>query len=506
MQNHVGVFPTDDQLLKKISEVKYLSTDNTWRYRVIMRYFYEQQRRYRSNMSPREVYSHLKEVEYFKDYTEEELSSDLQQLTQWGNLVATQEVTLYQTIEDFKRKNFRYQCTAYAVEIEELIVKLEGMEHTEGGSLERTLVIRLLDKLRELTDHGYKSDARIGEGEGLNQLWNELFSYFKELIAHTANYLAYIESNKLDQMLQKEAFIIYKNALTDQLKNFIIVLQDYAPKIKAVLKDMEFELINKRLEMIVDYLSNNPLQQLGKEELTDQYLSQWLSLKEWFLGSNNDISQLTILQQSTEKAISQITRTAQQLSEKYGNSRNQYRDYLKLSEWFNDMEDMAEAHKLFAYTFGVLHTRHLFAGVKATEDIEAHIWELPPTVINLQPRIRNSQKTIRTNMKSKTKDKMEIMQEYIQRKEEERQIIETLVNGNSITLSDLIEVEPIVRKSILNWIGRSMGSGKYHNNVWIGKTEYGQKFKLYRKNDKTIIIDSEDGRLKMPNFEIEFMR
>lgn len=111
----------DQSILKPIIEATYLTTDNAWRYRSILRYFYEQHEKMRQYLFPEEVYAYLKEFEPFREYTLEMLTSDLEQLVKWKNLIARQETGKVKTIEEFKKKRFRYQCSPYTVEMERMV-------------------------------------------------------------------------------------------------------------------------------------------------------------------------------------------------------------------------------------------------------------------------------------------------------------------------------------------------------------------------------------------------
>jgi len=67
----------DDIRLRTISEATYLTTDNAWRYRSILHYFYVEHEKLRQYLFPEDIYGHLKESPYFKEYTEEQLHGDL---------------------------------------------------------------------------------------------------------------------------------------------------------------------------------------------------------------------------------------------------------------------------------------------------------------------------------------------------------------------------------------------------------------------------------------------
>ncbi len=63
----------NDIVLKPITEATYLTVENAWGYRAILRYFYEQYERIRQFLFPDEIYHFLKQYEVFRRYTVEML-------------------------------------------------------------------------------------------------------------------------------------------------------------------------------------------------------------------------------------------------------------------------------------------------------------------------------------------------------------------------------------------------------------------------------------------------
>ena len=66
-----------DKLIKPISETKYLSTENSYRYRPIMRCFYRHYERLEYWLYKEDVFKELKENDIFNKYTIEECERDL---------------------------------------------------------------------------------------------------------------------------------------------------------------------------------------------------------------------------------------------------------------------------------------------------------------------------------------------------------------------------------------------------------------------------------------------
>ncbi len=177
----------DEQDLKSIVEVSYLNRENTWRYRAILQYCFLQHERLHHYVYPEEIYQYLRDSRFFNDYTEEQLQQDLKQLVEWKNLIPRQETGRVQTIDDFKRKKYRYQCTPYTIEIERMIIRLRQLGDSFGGSLEATLFERLLKALTQLLEEG----PALAGGE-LNQNWEDLWGNFRNMVQNGSDYLAHL--------------------------------------------------------------------------------------------------------------------------------------------------------------------------------------------------------------------------------------------------------------------------------------------------------------------------
>ncbi|TCS84482.1 TIGR02677 family protein [Tepidibacillus fermentans] len=501
----------NDQLLKAISEVTYLTTENAWRYRSILRYFYQQHERLRHYLFPEEIYEYLQQSPHFQEYTEEQLQNDLNQLVQWKNLIPRQETGRVSSIEDFKKKKFRYQATPYTIEIERMVQGLEKLGDSFGGSLERTLFDRLLEFLFQLTayhKHPFHEGKREYEADKLSneelyRMWEDLFDQFRKMAENATDYIAYLKSEKVEEVMMTEAFLAFKDSLTEYLRNFMTALQRSSLKIEAVLNDTSNTFIQRVAKRLVTYQLLIPrLTDLPKEEqLVQQFIDQWESLKKWFLGGTSHESELSFLQNETNETIRRMTRFAQRLGERSQNFRSKRKDYLHLAKWFSEMQDIQDAHKLSSVVFGVFHTRHFQTDGIETEDIYSEIWDQPPTIFTLKPRIRNyKEKTRPGAIVSKEQEKKETLKQYMLEKEAEQKMLEQIIEQKQIVISQLKRVDPYVRKTILNWIGKAMG-----NKEQIGKTETGRRFKLFQLDDSMIQLESEDGVLTMPNYVFYFI-
>jgi len=489
----------NEQDLRVIEEVSYLSTENTWRYRAILHYCFTQHERLHHYIYPEEIYQHLKASSFFAAYTEEQLQQDLKQLVEWKNLIPRQETGKVHTIEDFKRKKFRYQCTPYTIEIERMVDRLQQLGGGfGGGSLEVTLFERLLAALVRLVEEG--STLEAGE---LNQTWEDLYGYFRDMVQNASDYLAHLKSDKVEEQMMTEAFVAYKNAFTQYLQNFILSMQRTSYKIEAALRKMPPALLAELVSRLADYQMRIPRMepQPSREEWEESYFDKYRSLTEWFFGRAGLPSELLTLQNETTDTIRRIARFAQRLGERHQAFRSRRHDYLHLAGWFAGMEDVREAHRLSALLFGVRHTRHLYAAPRLSEDMDRAVWEEAPTVVMVTPRVVGYREKSRTGaVLDRTAEKRAAFWEYIGRQRQNEALIEQLIHNRQIVLSELPEVDPFVRKTLLGWITRCIQS----KDKQI-QTETGRKISLIEANSgQRAVLRSVDGALEMPDFTLKF--
>ncbi|SEP42065.1 TIGR02677 family protein [Propionispora vibrioides] len=489
----------DELDLRAIIETSYLHTDNTWRYRAILRYCFVQHERLHHYIYPEEIYGALKESPFFTTYSEEQLQQDLKQLVDWKNLIPRQETGRVHTIEDFKRKKFRYQCTPYTIEIERMVQRLQQLgSGFAGGSLEVTLFERLQAALLRFLEQGPTLEA----GE-LNRTWEDLYGYFRDMVQNASDYLAHLKSDKVEEQMMTEAFVAYKNAFTQYLQNFILSMQRASFKIEALLKRTNPDKLMALAGKLADYQLTIPRMdvQPSREEWMDSYQDRYRSLAEWFLGRNGLPSELVTLQNETTDTIRRIARFAQRLGERHQAFRSRRHDYLHLAGWFAGLTDIGEAHKLSALLFGVAHSRHLYAEPRLSEDMEQGVMEELPTEVLTPPRVVGYREKSRPGaLQDRTAEKQAALRAYIAEQRRQEQLIDQLIDDHKIVLADLPPIEPFVRKTLLNWIARCMQSQERYI-----QTETGRKIRLLADAaDRRIQLKSTDGILEMPNFTLQF--
>lgn len=482
--------------MKKIIETSYLTADSAAYYRTILRYFYHQHERMRDFIAPEEILDYMRSIPAFADYQEDLLHQQLAQLVKWNNLIARQDMTNAKTIEEYKKKRFRYQCTPYTVEIERMIVNLEKIGDTFQGSLERSQFDRLYQALTSLQTE--LDNDLTKPAEEYMRIWEDVFRYFQTIRTSTADYIAYINSEQTDQRMQTEAFLVYKNQFTTYLRDFIVSLQKTSLQIQQLLSELAIENMKPFFQKLIEHRGAIPRLEDVSSSAADwqtEYEEYWSSLRQWFLGSVTQQSELDILQWQTNEMIRRMTRYVQRIGERQQHFRSRKKDYLQLSKWFADCHDQEEAHQLSAVVFGSMTIQHLQLEEATTENLHVDTWEEAPTEITIKPRtVRYREKTKPSAFISNEQKKKEQREQYLKERAQEKRLIEKYMNKGKITLSSLPKVEPFIRKVLLSWIGKSMA-----NKDRMVKTDYGLQVKVILDSQKTITLRAEDGDLQMPD-------
>jgi uncharacterized protein (TIGR02677 family) len=491
---------------KRVKEATYLTAEKAWSYRAILRYFYIQHERMREFLFPEEILAYLRNDYTFQTYEMDELHQDLDSLVRWGNLIARQELGKSKTIEEFKKKRFRYQCTPYTVEFERMLIQLEGVGESFGGSLEKKQFERLYQVLLRVERVVHRTS--VESNEECAQIWKDVLTYFRQITQNTSDYIAYINSEEVEERMQTEAFLIYKDQFTTYLRDFIIALQSTALQTQELLSSLSKEALQPFFEQVSHHQQqafrfSEKLEGETKEEDTRKELAEkWDSVVSWFLGNEHGESEFEMLESRTNEAIRRITRVVQRLGERHQHFRSRKKDYMHLAKWFDEIDDIKEAHELSSVVFGVFHTRHFHGDHVPTEDIYLDVWEEAPMVHETKPRIRGyREKTKAGSIKSNETKKLEMKKQHLAEQKKEKALIEKYIDEGEIHLDQLPSVESSVRKVFLLWIGKAMG--RKDRTV---KTEFGRDVQVEIDRNKKILLHADDGILEMPKVVFRFLQ
>ena len=480
-----------EKLTKQISETKYLSTENSYRYRPIMRCFYHHYEQLEYWLYKEDIYNELKNNEAFSNYTLEECERDLETLTDWMSLSKMQDTKNATTIEEFKNKKFRYQMTEYATEIERLTIVLEEME-IKTASLEPKLFDRLRISLASLENIDVLTE------DSVNELWNNLNDDFTKLNQNYQDFLKKFNEPKSEELLQSQLFLQFKNEISKYLREFIRGYQKNVNHIKNSIFKIDANAIELFLNKLNSYHKKTPLvgTNFDFEHLKEVNRGKITNIFKWFTGTTTSPSEGEKLMNTTDNIIVKIAKYANSLVELHGNMTNRREEYKHLCRLFDKLENIDTANKYASVVFGIENVRHFTGSSTLNTDDIINTYDIPPIemVLSSRTKTRREKVTI-TPIVDKTEEKRKQLELYRKEQEQNKQILNSLIKEGKITLDKELKLSKIERRYIQKLLASKSKK----------ETEFGLNYEI-NKLDGTCKIISEDGIFIMNSLEIEFER
>lgn len=488
-----------EKLTKPVREANYLNVENTGRYRSIIRLFFFYYEKLKYWMYQEEVYEELIEDPYFSGYTMEQCQMDLATLVSWGNLMTLQDTKKVTTIDEFKNKKFRYQLSEYAVEIERMVVHLENL-FVEGASLEPTLLERICHHFARLSELSHETDERI------YGWWSDLKNDFIRLNQNYQDYMRTLNSVKAEEMMQTQAFLAFKDRLIEYLRSFVKSLQLNAGMIENYLRELDAEKLQPLFERILAYeltipRMENERENVSQKQIWENIIGRWNSIREWFISCDGKEAEVNQVFNTTNEIIRKITRYANRITENNNHGINRREEYAKLAEMFSKCGDLQEAHCLSAVVFGMEKPLHLQGEMeRTTESINVGVYEEPPYVVEIQPRVRTyREKSSRSAIIDKTQEKELAKKEEMERMRRERELLQSYIVDHRLCFAELPVLEPQIRDAFLLWLSKAL-----ERKDRVAKTEDGRVYRVEENVGKRCEIVCTDGVFSMPEYTLIF--
>ena len=486
--------------LKPLSEFKYLNAENVSRYRLIMRVFYENHMKLRYWLRPLDVHGAVLHTGLIQDYTLEQCEQDLQVLHEWGNLECQQDKAKSTSIEEFKKKRFRYQMTAAAVEIERLLESLKRVQGY-GGELDAGPLETILQRLRDVRDRG----TQMSPAEAF-ALWKELQDRFRKLHENAVDYYAQISSTKAEALMQTAAFLTFKEDLRRYLQRFALGLQQFGAHVEGMLRALPAETVEAFLERVTRGEMEIPNLEDARDfdERIAAHREEWASFVAWFMGSDSDESEVVKLERATKEAIGRVVRQALALQEQARAGVSRRRDLAYLAQWFMRLDSIEDAHRLGAVVFGLYVPRH-FQGEppRSTDSADCSMWEETPLFRALSPKTRGPrQRLVISPVRDRAVQKAKALEAWRASQASARGLERRWLREGTFAISDYERLELEDRELLLQWISRALARPNHRFRHAEG---FQIRVELPPKGDRHH-ISFPDGEMEMPNFRFHIRR
>ena len=475
-----------DKLLKPITEVNYLRAENVDRYRIIIRYFYQEHEKIHYWMFKEDIYDMISALPGYEDYTMENCQNDLQALCDWGNLVATQDTSVPNTLQEFKNKKFRYQLSEYTVVIERMTIDLEHLA-VEGASLEPTLLERIRKQILQLLAVRDKSNMEVADW------WRSLNDDFIRLNQNYQDYIKTLNSAKAEQMMKSREFLVFKDKLITYLQTFVKSLQEHGMIIEDYLSGVKDEDMALIFDKVAEYELSVPHQFPYHKELP-----YWKIVRDGGRVFSTGLSEKMITMKFMKR---KITRYALQIGELHNQGANRKEEYRRIAEIFAKCNTMDEAHRLSALVFGAdtcMHLKNIAS--RDTDSIHSGVYQEASAFLALEPRTKVARKKHeRKPATDYALDRRIQRLEYEAQREAEQKKIKELSKNGEIIFSQLPLLDKATRKALLGWVSKALAASDRR-----AKTDQGQHYHIEKEREGDCILHCEDGNLVMPCFKILF--
>ncbi|HSH75863.1 MAG TPA: TIGR02677 family protein, partial [Longimicrobiales bacterium] len=352
--------PLHPSIPRRVEEAAYLTAPNAERYRVIVHHFYQQYVEQRDWLTAEEVWRHVREL-LDSAYTVERCEEDLRALVAWQNLMSEQDRSRVSSLDAWHHRNQVYHITAVTVELERA---LESLRHSAGrrGSLDPSLIEMLVAGLTELDrslDHLPEAPDKSFVAAKVRRPWKEVHSRFEELRTSANDFHHALRETRPENLAGREAFLIYKDVLVENLSGFIVELGDAVERIRDVVHRWASDgTLHRLVELLTDYEARYQADATGPIDpvlIRDEYARQTRVFHEWFRRRGGS----DILRRTTMDAIESVARHTQRLTDPRRVGSNRRRDLERLVEAFRACDTLDQAHLLAARTLGCVVPRHL---------------------------------------------------------------------------------------------------------------------------------------------------
>lgn len=344
--------------LNSVPEASYLTAENAWRYRAIMRTFYLESQKAHIRLNKTELLALLRADGHFAEYTAEQLEQDLNALCSWRNLVPIQDPHRPTSIAEYKNKQFSYSMSQTATEIERMTISLENLD-LRTAILSSQLFERILDTLERMTERT-GADART-----LNQLWDQLQRDFRQLTNRYQDYLRDFYSSHARHILQTTEFLPYKDKVVRYLQEFVLELQRYAEKIRRMLLGLPPEQVETMLQQVYAMqLQEGEGRLIQRSEdyprqLREEIYGFWQGFYRWFVPGESRQSDSEHVLELANDIIQRILMNAELILQTHSGGANRKVEYKKFLELFAACPTLADGRRLSGMVFGAQRAVHL---------------------------------------------------------------------------------------------------------------------------------------------------
>ncbi|WP_285638261.1 TIGR02677 family protein [Lentzea sp. NBRC 102530] len=438
----------------------------------VMRVFGVANERLETVLTADDVQQRLRSVGWAEQVTDDELQASLNALRQWGLVDAGQH---------------RYGLTKLGE------AAYEGLRHAlstlaTNGSLQTAVLDAIAGRLDDLAEP-------LSDGRVFSSLM-ELEGHLDALTGGTTRFNAELQRLLRDEQADLATFQDVKRTTVTYLRDFIADLDGRKARIREAVEKLDpGELHAKAL---------NGAGVLHDETWLYERKERWRNLKAWFVDNPPRVDEL---QDVSRKAIVQLLRVLDRISEQRKKPTNTAADFRALAQWFARTETEDEAHELFNAAFGLYSSRHAHLAHEDGELLStSEAWENTPPV-PVSPQLRATGKQEHIGATGKVRDVGEVRRNRREQAERERAELEyawsQIQTDGAIRISTLTNLDHDTFHRLIDLVGRALGSDPDSTGTRSAGTSDGRMQINLRNARGWATMTTQKGTLSGPDYVID---
>lgn len=503
------------------NEFDYLNPGGRGRYyREIIRYMYIELQK-KEYLFSHEISSFLRGSDsYFEEYTKEDCDKDLEFLFKKGNVIKYKnDYGQIKSLEELKKKRYRYQLTERCRLIENLIVNNFDKVNTLSNTLDPNLLIRLREELARI-----KSEYESLDEKELYSRWISIMNAFKLLRENYQGYIVELNNFEYEKLIESEEFLRRKGRLREYLEDFINALISESSNVAQILHELEEKGRLKEILLKVarsEYERSQLTGEVDYEEEKIKVENHYEAMRRWFLSDSENESESETLRKSTLNIINKITRLARIFIDKEKISYSRKESYRHIAKLILEGENIEDTRLISSVIFGDFDWIHIKGNYALPEEEVLKVEEGKKLEFQLSTKKSRKRETNSYRVQNKKALKESVLYEMERERKDERDLILKYVEKEKDKSYVYIEKLPVINRRtkdlFINMIRRGLAKVRAEEKVTViddrlyyeyNSTRYNSfEFKLYRPHDEEerVILESFDGSLNLPAFVIEFI-
>jgi uncharacterized protein (TIGR02677 family) len=450
---------------------RFITAERAELHTAVLRAFGLANERLETSLTLDDVQLRLRDVGWSEQVTDDDLTQSLAALRQWGLIEAAQH---------------RYGLTKHGE------AAYAGVQHaletlTSSGALQTAVLDAIADRLDEVSKP--QDDRRTFTA------LQELEAHVNSLQTNTSRF-----NGELQRLLREEhdlaTFQDVKRTTITYLRDFIADLDARKQQIREKIAEIDPVKLHED--------ARNGAHLYDDEHWLRNRAEAWENLKAWF---HDTPSRADELQDVARKAIVQLLRVLDRISEQRKRPTNTAADFKALARWFAHTNSEDEAHELFNAAFGLFSARHAHLAHADGELIpSAEAWHNTPPV-KLSPQLRATGKQEHIGSTGKIRNVDEVRRNRRRQAEKEREELEhawrQIHTDGPVRISTLRELDHDTFHRLIDLVGRALGSDPDSTGTRTAGTTDGRMQISLRNARGWATITTQKGTLSGPDYVID---